>query len=179
MGIIFSGLCITEDDDQEIEETVDELMWTVSRACGALLVEVAVLLKDQILAETIQFASGKLANPTDQAAWQDHYVGMVALGSVMEGPSVDAIQRELEPAYATVFALLGSSGSARVRFATAWLIMQIARHSPQLVFSKQENVRLLMEQGMSHIEQDHIQIKSFIATAWTCAFEAAAKMQNS
>lgn len=33
-----------------------------------------------------------------------------------------------------------------------------------------------MEQGMSHIEQDHIQIKSFIATAWTYAFEMAAKM---
>ena len=25
MAIIFAGLCITEDDDQEIEETVDEL----------------------------------------------------------------------------------------------------------------------------------------------------------
>ena len=35
-----------------------------------------------------------------------------------------------------------------------------------------------MEQGMSHIEQDHIQIKSFIASAWACAFEEAAKMQN-
>ena len=46
MGIIFAGLCITEDVDAEIEETVDELSWTVSRACGALLVEVAVLLKD-------------------------------------------------------------------------------------------------------------------------------------
>ena len=65
MGIIFAGLCITEDDDADIEETVDELSWTVSRACGALLVEVAALLKDQILAETIQFASGKLANPAD------------------------------------------------------------------------------------------------------------------
>ena len=35
-----------------------------------------------------------------------------------------------------------------------------------------------MEQGMSHIEQDHIQIKSLIATAWASAFEEAAKMQN-
>ena len=57
--------------------------------------------------------------------------------------------------------------------------MQIVRHTPLLVFSKQENVRLLMEQGMSHIEQDHIQIKSFIASAWTSAFEEAAKLQNS
>lgn len=35
-----------------------------------------------------------------------------------------------------------------------------------------------MEQGMSHIEQDHIQIKSFIAMAWSSAFEEAAKAQN-
>ena len=122
MAIIFQGLCITEDYDENIEETVDEIAWTVSRACGALLIEIAALLQDQILAETIQFASGKLTDPSNQAAWQDHYVGMIALGSVMDGPSVDAIQRELDPAYATVFALLGQSGSARVRHATAWLI---------------------------------------------------------
>ena len=65
MAIIFAGLCITEEDDADIEETVDEVEWTVSRACGTLLVEVSVLLKDQILAETIQFASGKLTNPSD------------------------------------------------------------------------------------------------------------------
>ena len=91
MAIIFQGLCITEDYDENIEETVDEIAWTVSRACGALLIEIAALLQDQILAETIQFASGKLTDPTNQAAWQDHYVGMIALGSVMDGPSVDAI----------------------------------------------------------------------------------------
>ena len=107
MGIIFNGLCITEDDDAEIEESVDDLQWTVSRACGSLFTEVAALLKDQILAETIQFASGKLANPSDQAAWQDHYVGMIALGSVMDGPSVEALQSALDPAYATIFAMLG------------------------------------------------------------------------
>ena len=32
---------------------------------------------------------------------------MVALGSVMDGPSVDAINIQLEPAYPTIFALLG------------------------------------------------------------------------
>ena len=34
---------------------------------------------------------------------------MVALGSVIEGPSQEAIQREIQPAYMTIFHMLSSS----------------------------------------------------------------------
>ena len=62
VSIIFQGLVIIElDDDQnEVEEALDEMEWTVSRACGSLLIEVAALLGDQVLEQTIEFASLKL-----------------------------------------------------------------------------------------------------------------------
>lgn len=92
--------------------------WTVSRAAGSLLIEVAALLGDQILQDTIQFASQKL----NGQAWQDRYIGMLALGSIMDGPSAEALTREFEPAYETIFILWDSASSSRVRQATAWLI---------------------------------------------------------
>lgn len=51
MPIIFQGLVITElDDDQnEVEEALDEMEWSVSRASGSLLIEVVALLGDQVL----------------------------------------------------------------------------------------------------------------------------------
>lgn len=101
LPIIFDGLNITELDDEEpdIEESQDEMSWTVSRAAASLLVEVAKLLGDQILDETIAFAGQKL----NSQSWQDHHVGMMALSSVMEGPTQHALVASLTPAYATIF----------------------------------------------------------------------------
>lgn len=59
LPIIYQGLSLTEfdDNDTETEATTDDIEWTVSRASGALLVEVAGLLGDVILTPTIHFAS--------------------------------------------------------------------------------------------------------------------------
>ena len=107
LPIIYKGLSLTEfdDNDTETESTTDDIEWTVSRASGALLVEVAGLLGDAVLTPTIQFASNQLNGTT----WQENYIGMVALGSVIEGPSQEAIQREIQPAYMTIFHMLSSS----------------------------------------------------------------------
>ena len=55
LRITFDALNITEheDTDDTIEETQDDISWTVSRAAGMLLSEVAFLLGDQIVTETI------------------------------------------------------------------------------------------------------------------------------
>lgn len=88
---------------------------------------------------------------------------MLALGSVMDGPQAESISSELTPAYVTIFHMLSNSTSSRVRSATAGLIAQMVKHSPQLVFTNSDHLKLLMEQGMNHIEKDHIQIKYKIA----------------
>ena len=120
LQLIFEGLCLTEfeDEDHEVDQTIDDITWTVSRASGALLVEVAGILGDHVLLPTIQFATPKL----NGASWQENYIGMVALGSVMEGPSEEHIQQQIEPAFSSIFNMLQTSQSSRVRYATAWLI---------------------------------------------------------
>ncbi len=47
---------------------------------------------------------------------------MLALGSVMEGPSAEALACEFAPAYETIFLLWDGASESRVRQATAWLI---------------------------------------------------------
>jgi len=76
---------------------------------------------------------------------------MVALASVMDGPSSDAISREVEPALPTIFNMLSSSQSSRVRQATAWLISQMIKHAPAIFLNKQEHLKSLMEKGLTHI----------------------------
>ena len=84
---------------------------------------------------------------------------MIALGSVMDGPSADLIQREMDPAYQTILNMLATNSSSRVRFGCAWLISQIVKFSPQLVFMKQENLQKLIEVGLANIQSDHMQVR--------------------
>lgn len=82
--IIFQSIVMTEydDDDIELEETFDDLKWTVTRAAGSLLSEVAELEGNVIWEEVIGFATGKLSSN----GWEDQYVGMTCLGAVLNGP---------------------------------------------------------------------------------------------
>lgn len=120
MPIIYQALCITEfaDDDDAVEDSPDDIEWTVSRATGAFMVEIAAVLGDSIVNETLQFAYTKL----QAQSWQEHFVGLIALGSITEGPSPDIITKEFDPAYPTIVQMLSTSHSSRVRFAAAWLI---------------------------------------------------------
>ena len=59
----------------------------MSRASGQLLQEVAKVLRDQLLDSTLQFAGPKL----NSQSWKDNHVGMIALGSIMEGPTPEAL----------------------------------------------------------------------------------------
>jgi len=48
MPIIFQGLSMTELDESEaeVEESTDDIRWTISRACGSILLEISALLGD-------------------------------------------------------------------------------------------------------------------------------------
>ena len=55
LQIIFNGIAVTEleDDEHEVEDSIDDIQYTVSRASASLLIEVAALLGDQVLSQTI------------------------------------------------------------------------------------------------------------------------------
>ena len=72
-----------DDDESSLEDTGDDASWTVSRAAAALLQEVAGLVGDAVWSPTTDYMGPKL----NSGRWQDQYVGMMALGSVLEGPS--------------------------------------------------------------------------------------------
>lgn len=62
MQIIFEALNITEfdNDDDKVEDSPDDINWTISRAAGSLFVEVTTIIGDGIVNETLVFAHGKL-----------------------------------------------------------------------------------------------------------------------
>ena len=80
--------------------------------------------------------------------------------------------------YPNLFNLFDNSENQRLRWATAWVITQLTKFSPQLIFKNEENLKILFDSGVSHIQQDHIQIAALMASAWGQAYQAVANMEG-
>ena len=163
-----------DQDDKDLEDTTDDQKWTVTRASGTLLQEVAILIRNPIWNPVIEFATQNLNNDD----WMKQYIGMTALGSILCGPDAAFIYTELESVYPSVFTMFQNSVVPRVRYVTGWVIQMIAKSVPQLVFKSQENLEMLITSGVRHLEHDHWTIRGFMANAFSDIFEAAAKLDQ-
>jgi len=132
LQLIQQGLEITEFDSSEadLEETFDEISWTVNRASAHFLQELAMMLGNEIWDPVVQWATTKL----NSEEWLEQYKGMVALGAVLEGPSSDLIALNMDQVYPSLFTLFDNSDKSKLRWATAWVISQLVKHAPELVF---------------------------------------------
>ena len=108
----------------------------------------------------------------------DQYVGMTALGSILQGPDPAMLYTQMETVYPDIFTMFNTSEVARVRYVTGWVIQLIAKNVPALVFKSRENLELLINSGCTHLEQDHSTIRGFMANAFSDIFEAAARMDQ-
>jgi len=66
-----------------MEETNDDQMWTVSRACGQLLQHVTLIVGDDVWYKMSQTVLTKLNGST----WLNTYVGLTLLGAMISGAS--------------------------------------------------------------------------------------------
>ena len=158
-----------DEDDSEIEETFDDLRWTVTRASGGLLAEVASLEGNMIWEEIMRFAMEKL----NSNAWIDQYVGMTCLGAILAGPDQSVIFEQIDNSFQSIMNLFNNCQVSRVRYATGWVINILVINLPQVIYQSQENLDLFMTTALTHLEADHEHhtIKGFMAQAFENLFE--------
>lgn len=65
------------------EDGEDGDEWGTHVAAWYCLQRLSVLLKDDVIEKTVAFAA---PNIQDMSVWQRRYVGLMALGSIAEGP---------------------------------------------------------------------------------------------
>ena len=66
------------DEDDDTDE------WGTALASASCLQALAQAIQDEILTLVIQFVAGKIQNTQD---WKERYAGLVAFGSITEGPN--------------------------------------------------------------------------------------------
>ena len=76
--MIFKGICkIDFDEDDDADE------WGTALASASCLQAFAQAIKDEILTPVVTFVAEKIQNSAD---WKERYAGLVAFGSITEGP---------------------------------------------------------------------------------------------
>ena len=175
--LIFEGLKIIELDEEQKDiegETVDDDQWTVSRATQVLLNDCSILLGDLVWDSCIDFVMKQLQG----GSWQEQYVGMSSLCSIMEGPNPEKVAQFISECYQSVFQVLDQSESSRVRLATANVIQQLAIACPKIVFSKIDNCEMFVTSGTTHMKHDCWPVKCALSLAWGQLYEQTKQSQN-
>ncbi|XP_064389350.1 importin subunit beta-1-like [Halichondria panicea] len=112
------------------EEFDDEDDWNPCKAAGVCLTLMASCCEDDIVAFVIPFIQENIVSND----WKFRDAAIVAMGSVLEGPSPTA----LEPAIANIVErLIGCIGdeAVQVRDSAAWTIGRICEHVPSVLLT--------------------------------------------
>ena len=136
-----------EEGDADLEDTGDDARWTVSRAAAQLLQEVAGLVGDAAWRPTVEFMGPKL----NSDRWQDQYVGMTALGSVLEGPSSQMLFNQMEGPLGAIMQTADTNAAPRVRFTSASVIAKTCHVVPQLLLASEANLNSMFTTCINRI----------------------------
>ena len=122
IDLILKGLSIiTFDEDDDNED------WGHSLSAAVCLQKLALLLKNDVLAKVVDFAS----KMTAEQDWKCNYAGLIALGCVAEGPDknnfLGMVQQALE-----MFLKMFKNSHSKVREAISWVIARICEHHAEV-----------------------------------------------
>lgn len=122
---ILTGILARQD------EMDDEDEWNPSKAAGVCLMLLATCCENDIIPHVVPFINEQISN----ADWRYRDAAVMALGSILEGPSPDQLSPILEQGMPTFIKLLKDE-SVIVRDTTAWAIGRICELIPDVVISE-------------------------------------------
>eukprot|EP00471_Norrisiella_sphaerica_P001993 CAMPEP_0184482176 /NCGR_PEP_ID=MMETSP0113_2-20130426/3753_1 /TAXON_ID=91329 /ORGANISM="Norrisiella sphaerica, Strain BC52" /LENGTH=962 /DNA_ID=CAMNT_0026861767 /DNA_START=322 /DNA_END=3211 /DNA_ORIENTATION=+ len=114
--------CLTKQDD------FDDNAWTAAKAAAACLELMTHVTGDDML----HFALPLIHQNMQLSGWREREAGMMALGSILDGPSKEVMIQNLDPRLVIAALDMLSDSKLLVRDTAAWLMSRIAQHIPEM-----------------------------------------------
>lgn len=122
--LVLQGLLLLQDDGDDME--TDEQ--GPCMAAGNCLRALALLIRNDIMELAIKFVA---ANIQAADSWKQRYAGLIALGSITEGPDKQKFLEVIAQALHQLL-LLFSDASPKVREAICWVFSKLSEHHPDI-----------------------------------------------
>lgn len=113
--------------DQNLDDMPEN---NISISAGYTLESVARTIGNGVLQPIFNFIQDKLGSQN----WGDRYIGMIAFGSIIDGPNPQEIINSIHESYLSFLAMLDDQ-VPKVRQTAAFVYYKISEFVPQLVFS--------------------------------------------
>ena len=120
------------------EEDDDEEEWGQAMSASCCLQKLAILRPNDVVPPVVTYAGTNLQMP----GWRAKYSGLLALGSITEGPEKTQFAQVIGQALASLMQLCKDQ-SAKVRKAAVWVLGKICEHHAEVVATPAVSQELL------------------------------------
>lgn len=113
---------------QKQEDGQDEDSWNLAMAAGTCLALVSQCIKEEIIAPVVGFLQTNI-QLTGPDHWRQREAAVLAFGSMMDGPSPDALKNVVQQGLSVLFRLMDPAveASVMVRDTTSWTVGMICQ----------------------------------------------------
>ena len=136
------------DEIKKMDVNENVLEWNGTSSKFSCLRYLARVMKDSILNPIINFTGELIGSDNDEL----RYIGILSLGSALEGPSRERLFDELSPAFSLIMEFMVSPNE-QLREIACWFVSQLCKFSPFL-FSVKENFDVLNKNAHQVLEGD-------------------------
>lgn len=119
---------LSRQDEADCEDD-----WNPSKASGVCVMLLAQVTEDEILDHILPFVEQNISKNASPEDWKWRDAAVVALGSILEGPTPGRLEQTLAPAM-NILINMFNDPSVAVRDSTAWCIGKVCETVPRLAF---------------------------------------------
>ena len=132
--LVLQGLLILnyDDDDGEGGDVLDDDDGGPAISAGCCLQAHAMLIRNDIMDLVIKFVAANIQAEN----WKQRYAGLIALGSIAEGPEKQQFLEVIAQALHQLLILFNDK-SPKVREAICWVFSRLSEHHPDIFLDQQ------------------------------------------
>jgi importin subunit beta-1 len=120
-------------------------------SAGYTLESIAKVLGDSVLMPVFTFIQPKLASEN----WGDRYMGMIAFGSIIEGPNPAQLNSIIKDAFIGIIEMINDK-VPKVRQTVAFVYYKLSEFVPEVILQAQNTMDLFVNRCLEHINEHHL-----------------------
>eukprot|EP00467_Chlorarachnion_reptans_P001009 CAMPEP_0114495092 /NCGR_PEP_ID=MMETSP0109-20121206/5014_1 /TAXON_ID=29199 /ORGANISM="Chlorarachnion reptans, Strain CCCM449" /LENGTH=972 /DNA_ID=CAMNT_0001672199 /DNA_START=429 /DNA_END=3347 /DNA_ORIENTATION=+ len=124
--------CLTRQDE------FDDDAWNSAKASAASLELMSRLVGDSML----EYLLPRIQQFLTSNNWREQEAGLMALGSILDGPSNQALEQSITPQLLSLVFNMLSYEHVLVRDSAAWIVSRLAQHFPQSLAGPHEDATM-------------------------------------
>lgn len=149
------------------DEYDDEDDWNPCKAAGVCLSLMASCCEDAIVQQVCPFVVENISKED----WKLRDAAIMALGSIMEGPDPEELQKNIIPFVGPLITLMSSDSQVQVKDSAAWTLGRVCERCPGVIIASEHHFYNLLKALVASLDEE---ARVAVNTCWAISSLAEA-----